>query len=203
MNKRGAIKWIVIIGVIVLLGGWLIGRYNGMVAGQQSVEQQWANVENVYQRRMDLIPNLVNTVKGSAQFEQKTLTDVVEARAKATSVTIDPTNMTEDNLKSFQEAQGQLSSALSRLLVTVERYPELKTTEQFLALQQQLEGTENRIAVERKRFNDVAGGYNTMIRSFPNNILAGMFGFQMKPYFEAEPGAEKAPVVDFNPEGNK
>ena len=195
--KKGLLKWIIIIGLILLLVGKLVGGYNAMVASQQEVEKQWGNVSNVYQRRMDLIPNLVNTVKGSANFEQSTLTGVIEARAKATSVTIDPTNMTPENMKAFQEAQGQVSSALSRLMVTVERYPELKTTEQFLALQSQLEGTENRISVERRRFNEVAMVYNTMIRKFPNNLVSGMFGFQVKPYFEAEAGAERAPVVDF------
>lgn len=194
-------KTVLILGIVGLLLFFLISKgcssYNTMVTRQEKVEAQWGNVENVYQRRADLIPNLVQTIKGSANFEKETLTAVMEARAKATSVTVDPANMTEDSFKQFQEAQGQVGSALSRLLVTVERYPELKTTEQFLALQSQLEGTENRIAVERRKFNEVAQSYNQYIRRFPNNIFAGMFGMERKPYFEAEAGAEQAPTVEF------
>ena len=168
-----------------------------MVTMQESVTSQWGNVETAYQRRSDLIPNFVNTVKGAANFEQTTLTQVIEARAKATSVTIDPTKMTAENMQQFQQAQGQLSSALSRLMVVVEQYPELKATQNFRDLQVELEGTENRISVERRKFNEVAQAYNTYIKRFPQNFLAGMFGFQPKPYFEAAAGADKAPEVKF------
>jgi len=171
--------------------------YNRMVSLDEGVTAQWANVENVYQRRMDLIPNLVSTVKGYANFEQQTLTQVIEARAKATQVTIDPTNITEANLKQFQQAQGELSGALSRLLVTVERYPDLKANQNFLELQAQLEGTENRIAVERRKFNEMVQAYNSFIRSFPRVIYAGWFGFEKKAYFEADAGAKEVPKVDF------
>jgi LemA protein len=172
--------------------------YNRMVSLDEGVTSQWANVENVYQRRMDLIPNLVNTVKGYADFEQQTLTQVIEARAKATQVTIDPTNLNEANIQQFQQAQGELSSALSRLLVTIERYPDLKANQNFLELQAQLEGTENRIAVERRKFNESVQSYNSYIRSFPRVIYAGWFGFEKKAYFEADPAAQKAPQVDFS-----
>lgn len=171
--------------------------YNRMVSLDEGVTSQWANVENVYQRRMDLIPNLVSTVKGYADFEQQTLTQVIEARAKATQVTIDPTNLTEANMKQFQQVQGDLSSALSRLLVTIERYPDLKANQNFLELQAQLEGTENRIAVERRKFNEMVQAYNSYIRSFPRVIYAGWFGFEKKAYFEADQGARQAPVVEF------
>jgi LemA protein len=174
-----------------------IGMYNKMVSMDEGVKSSWAQVENVYQRRSDLIPNLVNTVKGVANFEKETLTQVIEARANATKVTLDPTKMTEANFKQFEEAQGKLSSTLSRLMVTVEKYPELKATESFKELQSQLEGTENRIATERRRFNEVAQEYNSYIRKFPKNIIAGWFNFQAKPYFSAEKGAEKAPEVKF------
>jgi LemA protein len=168
-----------------------------MVTLQESVTSQWGNVETQYQRRADLIPNFVNTVKGAAQFEQETLTRVIEARAKASQVTIDPTNMTAENIQQFQAAQGELSSALSRLLVVIEKYPELKATQNFRDLQVELEGTENRISVERRKFNEVAQSFNTYIKRFPQNFLAGMFGFTAKPYFEAMEGAEKAPQVQF------
>jgi len=154
-------------------------------------------VENVYQRRADLIPNLVATVKGYAEHEQETLTGVIEARAKATSVTIDPTNITPQSMAAFQQAQEGLSSALSRLMVTVERYPDLKANQNFLELQAQLEGTENRIAVERRKFNEITRGYNTTIRKFPNSMIAGVTGFEKKAYFEAIAGSETAPVVEF------
>lgn len=193
-------KWItplIIIGIIVIIGFWAAGSYNGMVTSQEQVESQWAQVENVYQRRADLIPNLVATVKGYADFERQTLTDVIEARAKATSVNINPQNLDENSMKMFQDAQNQLSGALGRLMVVVERYPDLKANQNFLELQSQLEGTENRITVERNRFNDTARQYNTMIRSFPRNLFASAFGFERKPYFEAEQGAEKAPKVEF------
>ena len=171
--------------------------YNSMVDKDEAVKGQWANVENSYQRRADLIPNLVNTVKGYADFEQETLTKVIEARAKATQTTIDPSNLTPESIAAFQEAQGGLSGALSRLLVTVERYPELKANQSFLELQAQLEGTENRISVERKKFNDMVLEYNTYVRNFPNNLIAGMFKFDQKGYFEAREGADEVPTVDF------
>lgn len=194
-------KSLIIIGVIVLiviiLFSWVKGSYNGMVTKQEAVSSQWAQVENVYQRRADLIPNLVSTVKGYADFERQTLTDVITARSKATSVTIDPTKLNESNIQQFQQAQNGLSSALSRLMVVVEKYPELKANQGFLQLQAQLEGTENRIAVERRNFNTIAQEYNTMIRQFPRNIFASIFGFEKKGYFKADANAEKAPKVTF------
>ena len=188
--------WI-IIAVVLVLFFWVRGVYNSMVTQDESVKTAWSQVENQYQRRLDLIPNLVNTVKGYASHERATLEGVINARANATKTTIDPTNLHEETMKQFQAAQGELSSALSRLMVVVERYPDLKANQNFMELQAQLEGTENRISVERKRFNEVAQNYNTNIRSFPTNILAGMFGFQPKAYFAAESGAEKAPTVEF------
>ena len=199
--KKGCLIALVIVGFLALVVfgviSWGTKVYNGMVTMQESVTSQWGNVETAYQRRSDLIPNFVNTVKGAANFEQTTLTQVIEARSKATSVTIDPTKMTAENMQQFQQAQGQVSSALSRLMVVVEQYPELKATQNFRDLQVELEGTENRISVERRKFNEVALVYNTNIRRFPQNFLAGMFGFQAKPYFEATEGAEKAPEVKF------
>jgi LemA protein len=196
--KKGCLISIIIVAflALVVLGIVLWGTkvYNGMVTMQESVTSQWGNVETTYQRRNDLIPNFVNTVKGAANFEQTTLTQVIEARAKATS---DPTKMTAENMQQFQQAQGQVSSALSRLMVVVEKYPELKATQNFRDLQIELEGTENRISVERRKFNEVAQTYNVYIRRFPQSFLAGMFGFQTKPYFEAVEGAEKAPEVKF------
>lgn len=193
-------KWI-IIGVVVLLAIILYssvkGTYNNMVTKEEAVTAQWAQVENVYQRRADLIPNLVATVKGYADFEQETLTRVIEARAKATSVTIDPTNLNEASMQQFQSAQDGLGSALSRLLVTIERYPDLKANQNFLDLQTQLERTENRITVERMNFNEQARDYNAFIRSFPKNIYASMFGFEKKAYFTAIEGADQAPEVQF------
>ena len=171
--------------------------YNQMVSMQEGVDQSWANVQSSYQRRADLIPNLVSTVKGYAEFEKETLTGVIEARAKATQTTIDPSNLTTENLKQFQAAQGELSGALSRLLVTVERYPDLKANQNFLELQAQLEGTENRINVERNKYNEAAKGYNTYIRQIPRSIYAGWFDFEKKPYFEADAGIENAPKVEF------
>ena len=171
--------------------------YNSMVQLDEQVTSQWGQVENVYQRRADLIPNLVNSVKGAAKFEQETLTQVIEARAKATSVQVDPTKLTPEAIAQFQASQSQLSSALGRLMVVVEKYPELKANQNFLELQSQLEGSENRISVERMKFNEVTQQYNTKIRSFPNNITAGMFGFEKKGYFQAEAGANKAPKVEF------
>jgi LemA protein len=199
--KKGCLYSIIIVAVlaffVLMVVLWGTKIYNGMVTMNEQVTSQWGNVETQYQRRSDLIPNFVNTVKGAANFEQETLTQVIEARAKATSVTIDPTNMTPENMQQFQEAQGQVSSALSRLMVVVEKYPELRATQNFRDLQVELEGTENRISVERRKFNDVARSYNTYIRTFPQKILAGMFGFQSKPYFESTEGAEKAPEVKF------
>ena len=199
--KKGCLIAIIIAGflALVVIGFVLWGTkaYNGMVTMQESVTSQWGNVETAYQRRSDLIPNFVNTVKGAANFEQTTLTQVIEARSKATSVTIDPAKMTAENMQQFQQAQGQVTSALSRLMVVVEQYPQLKATQNFRDLQVELEGTENRISVERRKFNEVALSYNTYIKQFPQRFLAGMFGFQAKPYFEAVEGAEKAPEVKF------
>lgn len=171
--------------------------YNTMVKLDEQVKSQWAQVQNVYQRRADLIPNLVNTVKGAANFEQETLTQVIEARAKATSVNVDPSNLTPESIQQFQAAQGGLSQSLGRLLAVVENYPELKANQNFLELQSQLEGTENRITVERQKFNQVTQEYNAKIRSFPNNLTASMFGFENKGYFQAEAGSDKAPTVNF------
>jgi len=193
-------SWI-IIGVIVLLV--VIGyssfknSYNSMVVMDENVDGKWAQVENVYQRRADLIPNLVNTVKGYASHEKETLEGVIEARAKASSVNIDAGNLTPQSFQAFQQAQDGLSSALSKLMVVVERYPELKANQNFLELQAQLEGTENRIAIERKKFNEATQGYNTYIKVFPKNLMANMFGFEQKPYFKAQEGAEKVPEVQF------
>ena len=199
MFKNKAL-WITIAIIVVLLFAgysWVKGTYNTMVTQDEGVKTAWSQVENQYQRRMDLIPNLVNTVKGYATHEKETLEGVVSARAEATKTTIDPSNLNEESMKKFQAAQGELSSALSRLMLVIERYPDLKANQNFSELQAQLEGTENRISVERKRFNETAQSYNTYIRSFPTNILAGMFGFQPKSYFSAESGAEKAPKVEF------
>lgn len=195
-------KGIVSIGVILLIVLAIFGMggcaYNGMVQKQEAVKSAWSQVENVYQRRSDLIPNLVNTVKGAANFEKETLTAVIQARASATQVKIDPSNLNAESMQKFEQAQSGVSSALSRLLVSVERYPELKANQNFRDLQVQLEGTENRITEERRKFNLVVQEYNGSIRSFPNNIMAGMFGFTEKAYFEAiTPGAEKAPEVSF------
>jgi LemA protein len=195
MNKMT--KTIAIIGVIVLLVIISFSSYNKLVGLEEQVNSAWAQVENVYQRRLDLIPNLVNTVKGEADFEKSTLKEVIEARSKATQVTIDPTKMTEQNMQQYQETQGQLSSALSRLLVTVEQYPQLRSNDGFRNLQSQLEGSENRIATERRRFNEVAQMYNTKLRKFPSIIFAKILGFSSKPYFQADKEASKAPKVEF------
>lgn len=197
MKKKGLVTILVIVAVVLVIYLWFKSGYNAMVEKQEAVQAQWAQVENVYQRRADLIPNLVATVKGYAQHEQGTLTAVIEARAKATSVNIDPSNITPEQLAQFQEAQDQLSGALSRLLVSIERYPELKANENFMALQAQLEGTENRITVERQKFNEKAMEYNQYIRKFPRNIIAGMFDFEKVGYFKAQAGAETAPKVEF------
>jgi LemA protein len=197
MNSKN-LGIIIVIGLILLLGGCGCSGYNTMVSQDQNVKGKWGNVQSEYQRRSDLIPNLVSTVQGAADFEKSTLTDVINARAKATSTTIDPTNLTPESIAKFQQAQGELSGALSRLLVSVERYPDLKANQNFRDLQAQLEGTENRIKVARNDFNTSVQTFNTTVKSFPNNIFAGMFGFKEKGYFAADPGADKAPTVDFN-----
>ena len=176
---------------------WFQGNYNNMVKMDEGVQAAWSQVENVYQRRADLIPNLVATVKGYAAHEQQTLEGVISARSKATQITVDAENLTPEELAKYQKAQGELGAALGKLLAITENYPELKANENFLSLQSQLEGTENRIAVERKKYNETARNYNTEIRQFPKNIVAGMFGFEKKPYFEAQEGAQQAPVVAF------
>jgi LemA protein len=194
-------KALIPIGIIVLIGLFIytksVGVYNTFVQTEETVNGQWAEVETQYQRRADLIPNLVNTVKGYADFEQETLTGVIEARAKATSITLQADDLTPENIARFQDAQDQLSGSLSRLLVAVERYPDLKANQNFLELQAQLEGTENRIAVARRNFNQSVQGFNSNLRTFPNNIFAGWYGFERKGYFEAAAGAETAPTVQF------
>jgi LemA protein len=195
-------SWIIIGGILLLciiLFSSLKGTYNGLVTSEENVNKKWADVQGAYQRRTDLIPNLVSTVKGYAKFEQETLIKVVEQRANATKPTInfDPTKFDANTLAQFQKSQDELGSALSRLLVTVEKYPDLKANQNFLQLQAQLEGTENRINVERRNFNEAVQAYNSSLRSFPTNILAGMFGFAQKPYFQAQAGAENAPKVEF------
>lgn len=188
--------WI-IIGGIVILSFYLISQYNGLVKSQESVKKQWANVESSYQRRADLIPNLVNTVKGYADFEKSTLQGVIEARSKATGVTVSAENLTPETIAKFQEAQNQMSGALSRLLVVVEKYPDLKANQNFLELQAQLEGTENRINVERNRYNEMVQPFNTKIKTFPTNLMNAMYGFKEMGYFEAQKGADAAPTVTF------
>ena len=195
--KRSYVIIIVIVAVVLVLFFWIKGMYNSMVRTDETVSQAWAQVENVYQRRADLVPNLVATVKGYAEHESSTLEAVVEARAKATQATVDPSTLSEEELARFMSAQNELGTAIGRLLVSVERYPDLKANQNFLELQAQLEGTENRITVERQKFNEAARNYNVTIRRFPNNIFAGMFGFEKKGYFEASEGAEQAPVVSF------
>lgn len=195
--SKGWIILIVVVLIAILLFSWGQSSYNNLVTKDQVVQQQWAQVENVYQRRSDLIPNLVNTVKGVANFEQKTLTDVIEARAKATAVTISPKNLDEASMQKFQSAQDNLSSTLSRLLMVTENYPQLKATQNFSELQAQLEGTENRITVERMKFNEVVQDYNIQVKRFPSNVFAGMFGFKEKAFFKAVQGADKAPEVKF------
>ena len=197
MNIKKNLGWIIPVGIIVVLVMWAIGGYNGMVKMDEQVQNKWANVETQYQRRADLIPNLVSTVKGYAKHEQQTLEDVVKARSEATQVKVDAENLTPEKLAAFQKAQSGVSSALGRLLAVAENYPDLKANQNFLELQSQLEGTENRITVARKDFNDAAKSFNQSIRQFPKNILAGMFGFEKKSYFEAEAGSEKAPKVEF------
>ena len=193
MKKTG----IIVIAVVVLLAIFCISSYNSMVSQDEAVGTAWSNVENQYQRRADLIPNLVNTVKGYAAHEKETFDAVVSARAKATQTTVSIDDLTPEKMAAYQRAQGEIGSALSRLLAVTENYPELKANENFQTLQAQLEGTENRISVERRKFNEVAKAYNTRLRRFPRNTLAGMFGFEKRPYFEAQEGAEKAPEVKF------
>jgi len=195
--KKG---WIILIGIVVvllLMGRWFVGTRNGFVMKDEGVKTAWSQVENVYQRRADLIPNLVATVKGVASFERETFTAVAEARSRVNNINLEGVLDDPQKFQQFQATQGQLSSALSRLMVVVERYPDLKANQNFLNLQAQLEGTENRIAVERRRFNEAAQGYNTAIRLFPAAIVAGMGGFSARTYFEAESGAEQAPQVSF------
>ena len=191
---------VIVLFIVIIAAVALGGSYNRLVRLQQSVDQSWAQVQNVYQRRADLIPNLVNTVSGAANFEKSTLVEVTNARASVGRVQLDPNKAPTDaaQLEQFQAAQGQLSNALSRLLVVVERYPELKANQSFLGLQAQLEGTENRISVERGNFNTAVQNYNTAVRSFPTNLIAGMFGFAPRPFFEARKGAEQPPAVNFN-----
>ena len=194
---KKALPWIVVLGVLAIIVLWGIGRYNAMVSAEESVETAWSQVENQYQRRSDLIPNLVETVKGYAAHERETLEGVMAARARATQVVIDPANATAEQIASYQAAQGELTQALGRLMAVAEAYPDLKANENFMNLQSQLEGTENRITVARNNFNEVARAYNTMIRRFPTNVIASVFGFEKKPYFEAQDGAEVAPQVKF------
>lgn len=195
--KKGI--WILVIVIVVVLGifFWLKGTYNELVNRSQAVAAQWANVENQYQRRADLIPNLVNTVKGYAAHEKSTLEGVVDARAKATQMQVNFNDLNEQTLAKYAQAQGELSSALSRLMAISEAYPDLKANQNFRDLQTQLEGTENRIAVERRRFNEMVQSYNVYVQQFPRNLIAGMFGFTPKSFFAAEAGAENAPEVQF------
>jgi LemA protein len=194
--KRNLTLWIVL-GIVLVLVFVGCGQYNGMVKEDENVKNAWGNVQSAYQRRADLIPNLVSTVQGEADFERGTLNDVVNARARATSIQVNPEELTPEQLQRFQQAQGQLSAALGRLLAVSENYPTLRANEGFRNLQYELAGTENRINTERNRFNQVVNSYNTKVRSFPNNMFAGMFGFQPRPPFEADPGAQTAPRVNF------
>ena len=198
MNKALLGVLVAVVGIVLLVGLIASGQYNGMVTAEEGVDASWSDVENNYQRRLDLIPNLVETVKGVAEFEQETYTSVAEARARAGQVTLSPEMLKDPQaFAQFEQAQGELSGALSRLLVAVERYPQLKANENFRDLQAQLEGTENRIAVARKRFNDAVRAYNVKIKRFPGRMLAGMFGFSERPYFQASAGADQAPRVEF------
>lgn len=196
--KKNTIIWIAVLGMFVLLFVWGNNRYNYMISGEELVSKAWSDVESQYQRRSDLLPNLVETVKGYAKHEKTTLQAVIEARAKATQVTVNPDKMTPEKLAEYQAAQSQVGSAIGRLLVSVEQYPDLKANQNFKELQAQLESTENRIAVHRQRFNDMAQKYNVLIRKFPSNIIASMFGFEKKGYFEAVEGSEKAPQLHFD-----
>ena len=196
MNKK-TVTWIVILGVVAIAIIWGVGRYNAIITAEENVDTAWAQVENQYQRRADLIPNLVETVKGYAAHESATLEGVIAARAKATQVVIDPTHATAEQIATFQAAQGELSQALGKLLALSESYPDLKASENFKTLMSQLEGTENRITVARNNFNELARQFNTLIRRFPTNIIANMMNAEKRPYFEANEGAEKAPQVQF------
>jgi len=196
--KTRNLTLIIIVAAVLLLGGCGCGSYNTMNAQKQQVGESWSNVENQYKRRSDLIGNLVNTVKGAAKFEQETLTQVTQARASASQVKVDPSNITPEKMQEFQAAQNQVGSALSRLLVTVERYPDLKATQNFQNLQVELSSTENKIATERQRFNETARTYNTSVTKFPNVIYAGMLGFKERPYFQATEAEQKVPTVDFS-----
>ncbi|MBR6550234.1 MAG: LemA family protein [Paludibacteraceae bacterium] len=196
MNKK-TVTWIVVLGVLAIAVVWGISRYNAIISAEENVNTAWSQVENQYQRRADLIPNLVETVKGYAAHESETLEDVVTARAKATQVVVDPTNATAEQLAAFQAAQGELTQALGRLMALSENYPDLKASQNFSALQSQLEGTENRITVARNNFNEVARHFNTLIRRFPTNLIANTMNAEKRPYFEANEGAEQAPQVQF------
>ncbi len=197
MKGTRNITLLVILGLVLILGVWGCSGYNGLVKQDESVEKAWNNVNSEYQKRSDLVGNLVNTVKGAAKFEQETLTKLVEARAKATSVNLTADQLTPENMAKFQQAQSQMSGALSRLLVVVENYPDLKANQNFLQLQGSLEGIENDVKNSRKTFNDAVNSYNVKVRSFPMNMLSGMFGFHKKEGFKADEGAEKAPKVEF------
>ncbi len=195
--KKKFIPIIIVVAIVVILVAWGVSVYNGLVVKDENCSKQWSKVESQYQRRMDLIPNLVNTVKGYASHEEATLLKVIEARNQASQVKIDAENMTQEQLNNFQQTQENLSSAIRGLNIVVEQYPDLKANQNFLELQSQLEGTENRIAVERQRYSDVVNEYNTSVRRFPNSLFASMFGFDKKPYFESQTGAENAPKVEF------
>jgi len=195
--KKSTVTLLVVVGILVVLVGWIVGAYNGLVTLDEETNDKWAKVESAYQRRGDLIPNLVNTVKGYADFEKETLTGVIEARSKATGITLNANDLSPETIANFQAAQSELSGALSRLMVTVERYPDLKANQNFLSLQSQLESTENRIKIERDRFNTSIKNFNSTIRKFPKTIIASSFGFEKKGYFEADQGTENAPEVSF------
>lgn len=194
---KKAMPWIVVLGVLAIIALWAANVYNGLVSAEEEVESAWAQVENQYQRRSDLIPNLVATVKGYAAHENETLEGVISARARATQITVDPSNATPEQLAAYQKAQGELSQALGKLMAVAESYPDLKANENFRDLQAQLEGTENRCTIARQNFNEAARAFNTYLRRFPNNIIGGAFGFEKKPYFEADEDAKKAPKVEF------
>ncbi len=195
--KKSTIVTLSVAGVILLIVIWMISGYNGLVSAEEEVNNAWSNVENQYQRRADLIPNLVNTVKGYASHEKETLDAVTQARTRATQLTVQADELTPEKIKEYQQVQGEVGAALGRLIAISEAYPDLKANQNFLELQAQLEGTENRISVERRKFNDAAKEYNASIRSFPRNLLAGMFGFEKRPYFESAEGSESAPIVAF------
>ena len=196
--KKGVLNTIIVLAVIGMIAAWMMTTYNKLVTQEENVEQAWGQVENQYQRRFDLIPNLVAMYKEAARVEHDNYVDVVEARAKATQMNITPQNLTEENLAAFQNAQGELSQALGRLMVVIEKYPELKTNDNFIKVSDQLEGTENRITYARDIFNETAQTFNTTVRRFPGNIIAAMFGFEKKPYFKSEAGAERAPKIEFD-----